>query len=197
MPVIRSGFGCLLIVAASLQAQSLTPTWPIREAPANLRYAVARGDLTIASMQDALTRELRESLATRGPAVTADSAHVDVFAVVHRVAREDGIAAGLTGDRLRNPTNAPRAWAAPLVREHAGRRARDVDGFVVDLGTRVGILRPIAHRAVCASCHGPADAIAPGVTAAVKERYPVDRATGFREGEIRGWFWAEVPKMPR
>ena len=197
MFAIRPVLGCLL-VGASLQAQSpALATWRIREVPADLRYAVARGDLVIGAMQDALTRELRESLDTRGPAVTAQSAHSDVLSVVHRVGREEGIAAGLTGDRLRNPTNAPRAWAAPLVREQAGRRARDIDGFAVDLGSRVGILRPIAHRAVCASCHGPADAIPPGVTAAVRDRYPVDRATGFREGEVRGWFWAEVPKKLR
>jgi hypothetical protein len=145
-------------------------------------------------MRDALTRELQQMLDSRGPTVAAESAHVDVLAVVHRVGREEGIAAGLTGDRLRNPTNAPRSWAAPLVGEHAGRRARDVEGFVVDLGNRVGVLRPIAHRAVCASCHGPSDVIPAGVKTVIRERYPVDRATGFGEGEIRGWFWAEVPK---
>jgi hypothetical protein len=25
------------------------------------------------------------------------------------------------------------------------------------------------------------------------ERYPADRATGFKVGDIRGWFWVEVP----
>ena len=29
------------------------------------------------------------------------------------------------------------------------------------------------------------------------DRYPADRATGFKEGEIRGWFWVEVAKKPR
>jgi hypothetical protein len=26
------------------------------------------------------------------------------------------------------------------------------------------------------------------------ERYPADRAVGFEEGQIRGWYWVEMPK---
>jgi hypothetical protein len=80
------------------------------------------------------------------------------------------------------------------VRAHAGERARDVDGFVVDLGDRIGLLRPISHRPMCNGCHGPADKVSPGVKAVLADRYPVDRALGFAEGEIRGWFWVEVRK---
>jgi hypothetical protein len=29
------------------------------------------------------------------------------------------------------------------------------------------------------------------------ERYPADKGLGFTEGEIRGWFWVEVPKRLR
>jgi hypothetical protein len=87
-----------------------------------------------------------------------------------------------------------RRWAAPFVDAHAGRLARDVDGFVVDLEDSVGVLRPIAQRPLCATCHGPAEGIDPAVRSLLRERYPADRAVGFRDGEIRGWFWVEVPK---
>jgi hypothetical protein len=106
-------------------------------------------------------------------------------------------AAGRTSDRLRNPTNAPRAWAVDLVKANAGRQARDVDGFAVDLGNKIGVLRPIAQRPLCANCHGPADRLSPAVRAELSERYPADKALGFTEGEIRGWFWVEIPKHPR
>jgi hypothetical protein len=120
-----------------------------------------------------------------------------VVGAIQRLARAEGIAAGRTSDRLRNPANAPRAWAAPLVTANAGRLARDIDGFAVDLGNAVGVLRPIAERPMCASCHGPAAKMAPAVSAALEARYPADRAVGFAEGEIRGWFWVEVPKRSR
>jgi hypothetical protein len=107
------------------------------------------------------------------------------------------VAAGRTSDRLRSPTNAPRPWAAALVTEYAGRKARDVDGFVVDLGGRIGVLRPIAQRPICASCHGPADRLSSRVRAVLADRYPADKALGFEIDEIRGWFWVEMPKPGR
>jgi hypothetical protein len=34
-----------------------------------------------------------------------------------------------------------------------------------------------------------------GVRAVLAERYPADRAIGFANGEIRGWYWVEMPKI--
>ena len=77
---------------------------------------------------------------------------LDATFLAQRLARYDGVAAGRTSDRLRNPTNAPPPWAAALVRAHAGERARDVDGFVVELGDKIGLLRPISHQPMCRGC---------------------------------------------
>jgi uncharacterized protein DUF3365 len=192
----QTAFLSAMLLAASLQAQSPLPpgTWRIADAPAALRYPVSRADLIVASMQDALLRELTEALERGGPEFAIKSCHIDVIGVIRRIGREQGVAAGRTSDRRRSPTNAPRAWAAPLVTAYAGRRARDVEGFAVDLGDKVGVLRPIAQRPMCASCHGPAQSLSPAVRQALGDQYPRDRATGFSEGEIRGWFWVEMPK---
>jgi hypothetical protein len=183
----------------TLQAQSALPpgTWRIADAPAELRVLISRGDLIVASMHDALLRELTSALQEGGPGFAIQSCHIDVTAATQRLGRQAGIAAGRTGDRLRVPTNAPAAWAAPLVAANAGRNAREVDGFAVDLGETVGILRPIVHRPMCASCHGPEERLDPVVRAALKDRYPADHAVGFRDGEIRGWYWVKVPKNLR
>jgi hypothetical protein len=155
---------------------------------------VPQADLIVVSMHDAVLRELSDALSRGGPGSAIAFCHLDATYVSQRIGKEDGIAAGRTSDRLRNPTNAPRPWAAPLVKANAGRQAKSVEGFVVDLGNRVGVLRPIAERPVCAGCHGPADKLNPGVLRVLADRYPVDQAVGFRDGEIRGWFWVEMPK---
>ena len=195
----RSSFLTAVIAFASIvgsNAQSPRPvtSWPIPDAPPPLRQTISRADLIVVSMQDALVRELRQGLERGGPAGALRSCHVDVTGVSQRVARGEGIAAGRTSDRLRNPTNAPPPWAAALVQANAGRRARDVDGFAVDLGDKVGVLRPIALRPMCTGCHGPADQISPAVRRLLADEYPADKATGFSEGEIRGWFWVEMAK---
>jgi hypothetical protein len=81
------------------------------------------------------------------------------------------------------------------VKANAGKRIQDVGGFAVDLGDKLGVMRPIAQRAQCGSCHGPQEKFSTAVRAELKDRYPADRAVGFEEGEIRGWYWVEVPKQ--
>lgn len=181
--------------AAAMSAQAPT-TWPIREAPPELRTAIARADLMIVAMHDSVLRELADGFAQGGADTAIKSCHIDSLLMTQRFARE-GAVAGRTSDRLRNPTNTPRPWAADLVKANAGRRARDVEGFAVDLGDKVGLLRPISQRPICANCHGPVDRLSPGVRAVLADRYPADKAVGFTEGEIRGWFWVEIPKRSR
>ena len=185
-----------VVLAAGLQGQSSGSgaAWPIPDAPADLRPAIARADAIIAAMHDALLWELNSGLQQGGATLAIQSCHIDSDRVAQRVGREEGVAAGRTSDRLRNPTNAPKSWAAPLVNANAGRRAKDVAGFAVDLGDKLGVLRPIAEEPRCAACHGPADKFVTAVRAELKDRYPVDRAVGFNDGDIRGWYWVEIPK---
>jgi len=187
----------LVALTGSLAAQSEVGFWPARQAPPQFQSTISRGDLIVVSLHDAVVRELRDAFSKGGPMRALAGCHLDATYAAQRLARYEGIAAGRTSDRLRNPTNIPPAWAAPLVRAHAGKRTRDVEGFVVDLGDKVGLLRPIAEGALCNACHGPVDGISAGVKAALADRYPADRALGFTEGEIRGWFWVELKKPAR
>jgi hypothetical protein len=184
----------LLAVSAHAQTELPPGTWSVSNAPAELRDAISRADVVLKSMDEKMMRELTAALGAGGAGRAMEACHADVDEAAYRVARAEGIAAGRTSDRLRRPTNAPRPWAAPLVKAYAGKPAKDVEGFVVDLGETVGVIRPMAQRPMCAACHGPADKFSPAVRAALKDRFPADRGTGFKEGEIRGWFWVEIPK---
>ena len=187
-------FGLVLVSSIGAQVGSARPSWSIKAVPAEWRALVSRADVIIVTMHDSLLRQLHSKLTEGGPTSALGACHIDTTALIHRVGRYDGIAAGLTSDRLRNPTNKARDWAAPLVAEYAGREARDVDGFVVDLGNRIGVLRPLMEQNSCLNCHGPLERISPAVRALIAERYPADRAIGFAEGQIRGWYWVEMPK---
>jgi hypothetical protein len=194
---MRFRFFALLIVTSAAVVSGQTPrTWPIRDAPAELKPVIARADLMIAAMHDSVLRELADEFKAGGAALAIKSCHIDSMLMAQRITRE-GAAAGRTSDRLRNPLNTPKPWAAEIVKANAGRQARDVEGFAVDLGDAVGVLRPISERPLCANCHGPADQLVPAVRQELADRYPADKAVGFKEGEIRGWFWVEIPKKPR
>ena len=195
-------FGCALLAAGMLlpavpqtaQSPARWPPYRISQAPPELRGQIQRADLVIISLQDTMLAELSRDLEQGGPALAIRSCHIDTTSAAYRLARHEGIEAGRTSDRLRVPTNMPKPWAAAIVAEHAGKRAADVEGFVVDLGDRVGVLRPIAERPLCGACHGDRDKLDPRVRQELDERYPRDRALSFQTGELRGWFWAEIPK---
>jgi hypothetical protein len=191
---LLGAFMCLWVASPQAQAAHEWPTYRIKEAPAALRPAIQHGDLIILSIQNAVLSELTRELSEQGPGGAIHVCHMSATSVIYRIGREEGVAAGRTSARLRTPSNAARLWAAPIVAQYADGPIAGVDGFAVDLGNRVGIMRPIAHRAVCSPCHGREDQLTPRVRAELKARYPKDRATGFKDGDLRGWLWVEVPK---
>jgi len=195
--LVAFGTGTLLslcLLVAHGQSTSSWPTYPIKQAPAELKPAIQKADLVIVSMQNATSTELTSALASGGPGDAIRVCHLSATTLAHRLGREEGIAAGRTAARLRTPSNAPKPWAAPIVKQYADAKAASVDGFAVDLGDKVGVMRPVAHRAVCSPCHGVEEKLNPRVRDELKDRYPADHATGFKDGDLRGWIWVEVPK---
>ena len=187
-----AAFGVVGLLDAQSSAQPTT--WRISDAPADLKPAISRADTVIVAQHSALLRQLTRALDDGGPAHAIQLCHLDATNNANWVGRHQGYAIGRTGDRLRSPLNKPRPWAAAIVKEYAGRQAAGLDGFAVDLGDRVGVIRPITMHPVCENCHGPADKISPAVKKVLEDRYPADHAIGFKTGEIRGWYWIEIPK---
>lgn len=184
----------LCIAMVHGQSTRSWPTYPIKQAPTELRPAIQRADLVVVEIQNATAVELTSALAAGGPGDAIQVCHLSATTLVQRIGREEGIAAGRTSARLRTPSNAPKPWAAPIVKQYADAKSASVDGFAIDLGDKVGVMRPVAHRAICAPCHGVEEKLNPRVREELKDRYPVDHATGFKDGDLRGWIWVEVPK---
>jgi hypothetical protein len=105
-----------------------------------------------------------------------------------------GVEVGRTSARLRNPRNAPPAWARAYLAETDGKKAADVQAAVFDLGDRVGLLRPIEIRKRCLSCHAPREQVAESTRAWLEQAYPEDRSYGYALGDLRGFWWAEAAK---
>ncbi|WP_224245472.1 Tll0287-like domain-containing protein [Hyalangium gracile] len=146
------------------------------------------------ALQVRLFQRLTQELERGGPAGAVTVCRDEAQALTAEVAKEQGIEVGRTSYRLRNPKNAPRPWAEPFVTAAATRKSSEVKPLYVDLGDRLGLLRPIPMGGVCMTCHGAPDSLPPEVVRVLKEGYPEDRAVGFAPGDVRGFFWAEVRK---
>ena len=168
--------------------------YAIEDVPESLESEVKNADAAIQALQAALIEALTNELRSEGPLGAIHVCRDQAQAITARVAREQGIDVGRTSHRLRNPANRPRPWSEPFVSEGADKNYDTVQPRLVDLGERVGVIRPINTLGMCTQCHGNDEQILPEVREAIAAAYPEDRATGFGVGDLRGWIWAEVPK---
>jgi hypothetical protein len=165
----------------------------VADAPARLASGIQAAEAAISALQSRLAGRLLEEMKAGGPARAITVCRDEAPALTAETARVQGVRVGRASHRLRNPRNTAPAWAERFVAAGAGRKAKDVEPTVVDLGDRVGVLRPIATAGVCLQCHGPAGRLSPEVRTYLESAYPGDRAVGFEEGDLRGFAWAEAP----
>ena len=135
-----------------------------------------------------LFAELAAAMREGGPEAAVEVCSERAPEIARAVGEKRGVEIGRTSWKLRNPDNTPPVWAKLFVAERPER-----ERHAVDHRGRLGTLLPIRLRANCVACHGATDQLAPGVQARLDEFYPTDEATGFAEGDLRGWFWVETP----
>jgi hypothetical protein len=183
---------CARAPAAAEAAPTILATFEPADAPPALAPAVGRADVAVKQLKDRLARRLLEELAD--PPVAVAVCRDEAPAIAAEVIAESGVQVGRTSHRLRNQANVPRPWMRAFLAAAAGKPAAEVRPVAVDLGDRVGVLRPIAVGTPCLKCHGPAEGIDPLVREVLARAYPLDKAVGFAPGELRGFFWAEAAK---
>lgn len=134
-----------------------------------------------------LSGRLMEAMASQGPAAAIAVCKEEAPEIASDVSETHGLKIGRTGVRLRNPDNQPPSWAKGMTEAKV-----ETPQFVVLSGGHAAALLPIKLQAQCLVCHGPKDQIAPVISDQLTKLYPNDQATGFQEGELRGWFWIET-----
>ncbi|MCB9915624.1 MAG: DUF3365 domain-containing protein [Planctomycetes bacterium] len=181
----------LLLAAACASTSGSRQAWTPLEAPAldaaqQAQLERARG--AALQMKDTLLQALSAELARGGPADAIAVCKERAPAVAQEVGEALGLRIGRTAQRLRNARNQAPAWAAPLLAD-----APAAPRFAVADDGTLGVTLPITLQAQCLGCHGDPATMLPAVRDALAASYPDDRATGFAEGDLRGWFWVEVP----
>jgi hypothetical protein len=137
-----------------------------------------------------LSGRLMEAMAEGGPSAAILVCQKEAPQIAKAVGQTQGVSIGRTGVRLRNPNNQAPAWAAGLI-----ERKTDKPTFVTLSDNKAAALLPIKLQMQCLMCHGPNEQIAPGVKAQLQSSYPADQATGFNEGDLRGWFWVTLDQV--
>jgi cytochrome c553 len=146
--------------------------------------ALAARDALFESLMGRLSQAMKE----HGVGGAVKVCQEEAPRLAEKISQEKGLRLGRTSFKLRNPKNEPPAWAATLV----AARVQQPTTLVHSDG-RLAAFLPIQVKTQCLMCHGKTENIPEEVKSALKEHYPNDAATGFSEGDLRGWFWIEVP----
>jgi hypothetical protein len=141
-----------------------------------------------------LKRELQLGLKAGGPAYAIGVCNVNAPRIAVSLGEERGWDVGRTSLRIRNPGNSPDAWERHILetfeeRLLAGEKADEIEYFEVvqqNGDTVFRYMKAIPTAELCESCHG--STLDKSVKQRLRELYPMDKARGYRAGDIRGAF---------
>jgi hypothetical protein len=160
-----------------------------------LNRARAASDAVLTRLLARLNQEYQQGGAERGVEVCAQVAQ----SLTQQVGREHGVNIRRVSLKNRNPRNAPDAWERQILqqweRDHkAGKPLQEVSEWRTERGQRVyRYMRPITvAMPLCLECHGTQ--IKPEVRRIIHQRYPNDKATGYKQGDLRGAFSVRIPQ---
>jgi hypothetical protein len=138
-----------------------------------------------------LKEELEAAMKVGGPIEAMDICSVIAPEIAQMISEEQGMEIGRVSLKSRNSVlGVPNGWQSKVLQDFETRRKNGEDlvalvySEVIDNQFR--FMRAIPVAAVCLHCHGTN--LSPEVKAKLTELYPQDKATGYKEGDLRGAF---------
>lgn len=146
--------------------------------------------------------KLKAELTAKGPESAVGVCKQAAPEIAASVSKQTGMQVRRVGTRVRNvETGTPDAWETKALASFAARLKQGEKADTMELaevvtepsGKYLRYAKAITVQPVCLTCHGPVERIPEGVKARLEAEYPMDRATGYQVGELRG---AVVVKRP-
>ncbi len=146
--------------------------------------------------------KLKAELSANGPESAVSVCKEVAPQIAASLSKQTGWEVGRVGTRVRNvQTGTPDAWEAKALATFSTRMQQGEKPDTMELaevvtepsGKYLRYAKAIAVQPMCLTCHGPAESIPEGVRARLQAAYPMDKATGYKVGELRG---AVVVKRP-
>ena len=177
---------CLIAVAMDCNADQSTAV--------TLESEVAAAKAAIKEVAGTLQGELKAAMQSGGPVEAIAVCSTRAMPITGQVADDHGLNLSRVSLKNRNPANAANAWQTAVLEDFERQRlaGKDAAGLAWSEIASVGgaqefrFMKAIPTMGVCLACHGAE--LSPQVTEALAEIYPQDRATGFKQGDIRGAF---------
>jgi hypothetical protein len=154
----------------------------------------AEARAAIGKFAEKLKGELMGAMKVDGPLKAIEVCNISAPAIATD-GSTNGWTVGRTSLKARNPKNAPDAWEEAALKAFDAAKAKGADPKTLEKAEVVekdGVRTFRFMKAIptaaepCLACHG--ETIKEPVKAKLAELYPADKATGYKEGDIRGAF---------
>ena len=185
----------LVLAACGKSGKTAAPARFVAQTPAAAKKKAMQAT---GALLGTLVKRLTDELRVKQPHEAFDICSAEAQGITQRIRDEQGIEVHRTALRYRNPKNKPddyeRAWMEKALKRTDVNPAGESELLpTVDGGRELRYIRPLYLAELCIRCHGPKEGLGPQVVAALKQRYPDDRATGFAIGDLRGIVSVRVP----
>lgn len=190
----------LVLLAGCGEVPEAPPLPPDPLSPEEAERAVAQGGPAAGALAEGLVGRLSGALDQEG--LEGAMAFCSEAAIPLTREIQDSLASGLplkrTTLRWRNPDNAPDEWEERVLQYLEALETLDPGSVPAELtargpGETLRYYRTLRTAPMCLACHGPEEELEEEVRELLRERYPADRATGYRAGELRGVIRVELP----
>jgi hypothetical protein len=144
--------------------------------------------------------ELQKALIKEGPYAAVNVCSARALKITKKVekALNHGIKIKRTSLKYRNPKNAPDKYELEALKyfENYYRENKRLPDYYIQTvkeGSKVyyRYYKPLKVGSLCLTCHGTG--IDPMLKKIIKEKYPHDRATGYKLGDFRGVIRVSIP----
>lgn len=148
----------------------------------------------IKALGGALQAEIKGAMKQAGSVGAIEICNTQAMPITGRVSTEQGMAISRTALRIRNPANQADSWELGVLQQFQTRQAQgeslmgmSYSAVVEQQGQQVyRMMQAIPTQKACLTCHG--NDIAPELAQKLTALYPLDKATGFAVGDLRGAF---------
>ncbi len=179
---------------AAEQAQQAAPAAEAAQAaaPAVDKAALAEeAKGAVQAMGGKLKGELEAAMKAGGPVEALNVCKDKAPEIAKAVSAEKGVQVSRVSLKNRNPEmGAANEWQTKVLNDFEAKKAAGTDPATIAYAEVVGnefrFMKAIPTGEVCLKCHGTD--LSPAVTAKLTELYPNDKATGYKEGDLRGAF---------
>ncbi|HEY3490542.1 MAG TPA: DUF3365 domain-containing protein [Candidatus Deferrimicrobiaceae bacterium] len=161
--------------------------------------ALAKGRRVANVLSDTLRDQLASNIQEKGVAEALPQCYYQALTVGKEIETTTGVKVKRISSRLRNQRNTPDAFEQEALARF--ERFAKEGSMPTDELRREAIggkpvfryVKPIMVGSSCLRCHGDAKAIPQDVRHVLDEKYPEDKAIGYKEGDFRGLVSEVIP----